>query len=161
MLYTFRDVTDVMRKIRDYLDTHPNGKTAEKANKIIQTYMDYPKEFLDMKVYVKGRPPMNEWSIGSDALFVVTKHVFNDVIELTENDWDALNAIKEKNMLAPLKFPIRTKTQKQFIDYIYDIYCTFDKIKAAQTKLNRKFRKKMTTETDYPFDPNVIEMGQL
>ena len=147
MLYTFRDVTDVMKKIRDYLDKHPNGKTAEKANKIIQVYMDYPKEFIDMKVYVKGRPPMNEWSIGSDALFfvvtkyafndvidltekdweshfVVAKYAFNDVIDLTEKDWENLNAIREKNLLAPLKFPIRTKTQKQFIDYIYEVYCT-------------------------------------
>lgn len=124
MLYTFRDVTDVMKKIRDYLDTHPNSKTAEKANKIIQTYMDYPKEFCGMAVFVKGRPPMNEWTIGSDALFVMADYLFTDTIELTEKDWEALNAIRDKNLLAPLKFPVRANTQKRFIDHIYEVYCT-------------------------------------
>lgn len=124
MLYTFRDVTDVMKKIRDYLDKHPNGKTSEKANKIIQVYMDYPKEFCGMAVFVKGRPPMNEWSIGSDALFILSEYTFVDMIELTENDWKSLHAIKDKNLLAPLYFPLRTKTQKQFIDYIYEVFCT-------------------------------------
>ena len=124
MLYTFRDVTDVMKKIRDYLDKHPNGKTAEKANKIIQTYMDYPKNFHDMAVFVKGRQPMNEWTIGSDALFMIAEYLFTDTIELTENDWDTLNSIKIKNLLAPFRFGVRTKTQKQFIDHIYEVYCT-------------------------------------
>lgn len=124
MLYTFRDVTDVMKKIRDYLDKHPNGKTAEKANKILQVYMDYPKEFCGMAVFAKGRFPMNEWRIGSDALFVMADYLFTDTIELTEKDWEALNAIRDKNLLAPLKFPVRANTQKRFIDYIYEVYCT-------------------------------------
>ena len=124
MLYDFRAVTDVMKKIRDYLDPHPNGKTAEKANKIIQVYMDYPKEFHDMAVVGKGRPPMNEWSVGSDALFMIADHLFTDTIELTEKDWENLNTVRNKNLLAPWNFPARTKTQKQFIDYIYEVYCT-------------------------------------
>lgn len=124
MLYNFRDVTDVMKKIRDYLEKHPNGKIAEKANKIIQVYMDYPKEFCDMAAFVKGRPPMNEWTIGSDAFFVRANYLFVDTVELTEKDWDVLFAIREKNPFAPLNFPLRTKTQKQFIDYIYEVYCT-------------------------------------
>lgn len=124
MLYDFRAVTDVMKKIRDYLDAHPNGKTAEKANKIIQDYMDYPKNFADMAVFVKGRPPLNEWTVGSDAIFMIADYLFTDTIELTEKDWDALNAIKAKNLLAPFKFGARTKTQKQFIDHIYEVYCT-------------------------------------
>lgn len=124
MLYTFRDVTDVMKKIRDYLEKHPNGKTAEKANKIIQVYMDYPKVFHDMAAFVKGRPPMNEWTIGSDALFLRAKYLFADMIELTEKDWEALDSISGKNLLAPLRFPVRANTQKRFIDYIYEVYCT-------------------------------------
>lgn len=126
MLYSFRDVTDVMKKIRDYLDKHPNGKTSEKANKIIQVYMDYPKEFHDLAVFAKGRPPMNEWTIGSDALFLLADNavILTSTIELIEKDWEALYAIRDKNLLAPLRFPSRTKTQKQFIDYIYEVYCT-------------------------------------
>lgn len=124
MLYTLRPVTDVMKKIRDYLDTHPNSKMAEKANKIIQTYMDYPKEFCNMAVFVKGCPPMNEWSVGSEALIMIADHLFTDTIELTEKDWENLNAIRNKNPLAPWNFPGRTKTQKQFIDYIYEVFCT-------------------------------------
>ena len=124
MLYNFRDVTDVMKKIRDYLEKHPNGKTSEKANKIIQVYMDYPKEFCDMAVFVKGRPPMNEWTIGSDALFMRAEYLFTDTIELTEKDWKALDSINDKNLLAPLRFPVRTKTQKRFIDHIYEVFCT-------------------------------------
>lgn len=124
MLYDFRAVTDVMKKIRDYLEKHPNGKTAEKANKILQVYMDYPKEFHNMAVFVKGRPPMNEWTVGSDAIIMLADYLFTDTIELTEKDWDALNAIKAKNFLAPFNFGTRTKTQKQFIDYIYEVYCT-------------------------------------
>lgn len=124
MLYTFRDVTDVMKKIRDYLEKHPNGKTSEKANKIIQTYMDYPTAFCGMAVFVKGRPPMNEWTIGSDAICMIADYLFTDTIELTEKDWEALNSIKDKNMLAPFRFGARTKTQKQFIDHIYEVYCT-------------------------------------
>ena len=124
MLYTFRDVTDVMKKIRDYLEKHPNGKTSEKANKILQVYMDYPKVFHDMAVFAKGRPPMNEWTIGSDALFVRAKYLFSDTIEFTEKDWEALDSIRDKNLLAPLKLPVRANTQKRFIDYIYEVYCT-------------------------------------
>lgn len=124
MLYTFRDVTEVMKKIRDYLDEHPNGKTAEKANKIIQVYMDYPKGFCGMAVFAKGRPPVNEWTIKSDTLFIRADYLFTDTIELTEKDWENLNAVREKNVLAPWNFPVRTKTQKQFIDHIYEVYCT-------------------------------------
>lgn len=124
MLYTFRDVTEVMKKIRDYLEKHPNGKTAEKANKIIQTYMDYPKEFCGMAAFVKGRQPMNEWTIKSDAFFIIADYLFTDTIELTETDWENINAIRNKNLLVPWNFPSRTKTQKQFIDYIYEVYCT-------------------------------------
>lgn len=124
MLYTFRDVTDVMKKIRDYIDKHPNGKTTEKANRIIYVYMEYPKEFCGMAVFVKGRPPKNEWTIGSDALFLVADYVFTDTIELTEKDWENLYSVEKKNPLAPWTFPLRTKTQKQFIDYIYEVYCT-------------------------------------
>jgi hypothetical protein len=113
-----------MKKIRDYLDKHPNGKTSEKANKILQVYMDYPKEFCGMAVFAKGRFPMNEWRIGSDALFVMADYLFTDTIELAEKDWEALNAIKDKNLMAPLKFPVRANTQKRFIDYIYEVYCT-------------------------------------
>ena len=124
MLYTFRDVTDVMKKIRDYLEKHPNGKTSEKANKILQVYMDYPKVFHDMAVFAKGRPPTNEWTIGSDALFVRAKYLFSDTIEFTEKDWEALDSIRDKNLLAPLKLPVGANTQKRFIDYIYEVYCT-------------------------------------
>ena len=124
MLYTIRETPEVMKKIRDYLDEHPTGKTAEKANKILQVYMDYPKDFCYMAVFAKGRPPMNEWTVGSDTLFAMADYLLTDTIELTEKDWEALNAIRDKNLMAPLKFPVRTKTQKQFIDYIYEVYCT-------------------------------------
>lgn len=134
MLYDKRETPEVMKKIRDYLDEHPTGKTAEKANKIIQVYMDYPQEFHDLDVYVKGRPPLNEWSIGSEAAFLRAHARITGTIELTEKDWEALYTIRDKNLevlnplrykdlKAPWRFPVRTKTQKQFIDYIYEVYC--------------------------------------
>lgn len=124
MLYTKRETPEVMKKIRDYLEKHPNGKTAEKANAIIQFYMDYPQEFHDLAVFVKGRPPMNEWHVGSDSVFLLVTTFFTGTIEMTENDWLALNSIRAKNFDVTFRFPVRTKTQKQFIDYIYEVYCT-------------------------------------
>lgn len=123
MIYNYRDLPEVMKKLRDYLEKYPKNKHWEKINKILQVYMDNPKDFDDMQVYVKGHMPFNCWQVGSDAII---RRGFQrvDRIEMSTKDWENLDAMDKKNDPGVFSWFYRANTITKFIDYIYEVYCT-------------------------------------